>query len=356
MNEEERLAAMALVGGLLGRPRYPVLGLGTPSGLSYPNAQDAAQGWAGQLGFNIDPRGGLLLRPWEAQSWQLSGIDPNLWNAPFAGGGLLGGGYPGGGFTQPGFSNMGFPPGWTWTPDQGWVRDGDTTTDTTTTDTTTTDTTDTTDTTTTDTTTTDTDYPSISVFWDYNPNDPTQWHPPLGFDINPHDPRPPFMQWTQFEHNRRQGGKRETDVTQIDEFGFNPFMGPTRDWQSPTPVVPQITVPAPAPVVTAPSVDNFSSYVSQVQPPPSRDTGSGTQEQADRVLETFVSPTPVAPAPNPFVEPAIPITTTVAPPAVAPVIHNPFIEPAIPATGLLNTGYAGTPPWANKGSPHLAWT
>ena len=44
--------------------------------------------------------GGLVYRPWEAQAWQQSGIDPNLWNAPFAGGGLLGGGYPGGG--QPG--------------------------------------------------------------------------------------------------------------------------------------------------------------------------------------------------------------------------------------------------------------
>ena len=114
-----------MLGGLPGRGvppgygggygNYPVLGLGTPSGLSYPNAQDAAQGWAGQLGFNIDPRGGLLLRPWEARSWQLSGIDPNLWNAPFAGGGLLGGGYPGGGYIQPGFPSPGptIPPGWT---------------------------------------------------------------------------------------------------------------------------------------------------------------------------------------------------------------------------------------------------
>jgi hypothetical protein len=91
-------------GGFLGGggfyPGYPVAPMGYPSGASYPNAQDAAQGWAGQLGFNIDDRGGLLLRPWEAQSWQLSGIDPNLWNAPFARGGLLGGGYQGGG--QPG--------------------------------------------------------------------------------------------------------------------------------------------------------------------------------------------------------------------------------------------------------------
>ena len=90
-------------GGFLGGGGYPVMGMGTPSGASYPAAQQAAQGWAGQLGFNIDERGGLALRPWEAASWQQSGIDPNLWNAPFAGGGLLGGqggGYPGGG--QPG--------------------------------------------------------------------------------------------------------------------------------------------------------------------------------------------------------------------------------------------------------------
>jgi len=77
--------------------RYPVAPMGYPSGASYPNAQDAAQGWAGEMGFNINPRGGLLLRPWEAQSWQLSGIDPSLWDAPFARSGFLGGGgYPGG--------------------------------------------------------------------------------------------------------------------------------------------------------------------------------------------------------------------------------------------------------------------
>jgi hypothetical protein len=76
--------------------RYPVAPMGYPSGASYPNAQDAAQGWAGEMGFNINPRGGLLLRPWEAQSWQLSGIDPSLWDAPFARSGFLGGGATGG--------------------------------------------------------------------------------------------------------------------------------------------------------------------------------------------------------------------------------------------------------------------
>ena len=43
------------------------------------------------MGFNIGPEGGLVYRPWEAQAWKQTGIDPNLWNAPFAGGGLLGG-------------------------------------------------------------------------------------------------------------------------------------------------------------------------------------------------------------------------------------------------------------------------
>ena len=78
--------------GFLNQPtgRYPVAPMGYPSGVSYPAAQDAAQGWAGEMGFNINPRGGLLLRPWEAASWDLSGIDPQLWDAPFARGGFLG--------------------------------------------------------------------------------------------------------------------------------------------------------------------------------------------------------------------------------------------------------------------------
>jgi hypothetical protein len=84
--------------GFLNQPtgRYPVAPMGYPSGVSYPAAQDAAQGWAGEMGFNINPRGGLLLRPWEAASWDLSGIDPQLWDAPFARGGFLGGGGGGG--------------------------------------------------------------------------------------------------------------------------------------------------------------------------------------------------------------------------------------------------------------------
>ena len=64
-------------------------------------AQDAAQGWAGEMGFNISPRGGLLLRPWEAASWQLAGIDPRLWNPQS---GLIGGPSQ---YTQPGFGQVG---------------------------------------------------------------------------------------------------------------------------------------------------------------------------------------------------------------------------------------------------------
>jgi len=79
----------------------------------------------------------LLLRPWEAQSWQLSGIDPSLWDAPFARSGFLGGGgYPGGvpgGYpgTIPGPINTGGTTGttttdtsgnqWVMTPQGNWV-------------------------------------------------------------------------------------------------------------------------------------------------------------------------------------------------------------------------------------------
>ena len=179
-----------MLGGLPGRGvppgygggygNYPVLGLGTPSGLSYPNAQDAAQGWAGQLGFNIDPRGGLLLRPWEARSWQLSGIDPNLWNAPFAGGGLLGGGYPGGGYIQPGFPSPGptIPPGWTPSlggpvpPGGGTVPPGNE------------------------------NGKPIRL-----PGEPEGWTPPLDFVVDPikvAGGQGPFMQWTIEQHRLNQ--------------------------------------------------------------------------------------------------------------------------------------------------------
>ena len=106
MNEEE---LMALYGGLLA-PRYPVASLGAASGASNLNAQDAAQGWAGQMGFNIDDRGGLLLRPWEQRSWELAGIDPNLWDANLPGGGYGGGYYGGGGLLGPGAGLGGLTP------------------------------------------------------------------------------------------------------------------------------------------------------------------------------------------------------------------------------------------------------
>jgi len=87
--------ATGLESGLLsGYGGYPVLSLGTPSGASYPAAAEAAEGYAGALGFNIGPEGGLVYRPWEAQAWKQSGIDPNLWNAPFANTGLLSGYVP----------------------------------------------------------------------------------------------------------------------------------------------------------------------------------------------------------------------------------------------------------------------
>jgi len=158
-------------GGFLGGggfyPGYPVAPMGYPSGASYPNAQDAAQGWAGQLGFNIDDRGGLLLRPWEAQSWQLSGIDPNLWNAPFAGGGLLGGGYPGGG--QPGRGRPGtggpitIPGGGTVTGDGGTVT---------------------------------------------APGEPAGWIPPIDFTPDPlltASGMGPFAQWSRQQHEKIYG-------------------------------------------------------------------------------------------------------------------------------------------------------
>ena len=46
-----------------------------------------------------------------------------------------------------------------------------------------------------------------SVHWpDYDPGDPTQWHPPTGggFVLNPDDPADPFMQWTKWTHQQNQ--------------------------------------------------------------------------------------------------------------------------------------------------------
>jgi len=188
-------------GGLLGGyGGYPVLGMGTPSGLSYPAAAEAAEGYAGALGFNIGPEGGLVYRPWEARAWQQTGIDPNLWNAPFAGGGLLGGGYPG----------VRGPVDWTTLPPilpepgtGGPMPDGTTTA-------------------TTDTTPTN----PFAV-------DPTKWTPP---PVSPGVPfkldrgltasgADPFMQWTIAQHAKNQAANaaKWTDPNAVDQFAFEDY-------------------------------------------------------------------------------------------------------------------------------------
>jgi len=223
---------------------YPVLSLGTPSGLSYPAAAEAAEGYAGALGFNIGPEGGLVYRPWEARAWQQTGIDPNLWNAPFAGGGLLGGGYPG----------YGVPPGWTPTlggpipPGAGTTGPMPTGTGT---------------------------EPEaggpVRI-----PGEPAGWVPPRDFTPNPVLTAAgigPFHQWTREQHRLNQLRNQEA-AAEVDQFAANPFTGPTRNWQAPAPVIPQITVPAPA-QGGAPSVDDFSSYATQVQSPPVARTVTG---------------------------------------------------------------------------------
>ena len=223
---------------------YPVLSLGTPSGLSYPAAAEAAEGYAGALGFNIGPEGGLVYRPWEARAWQQTGIDPNLWNAPFAGGGLLGGGYPG----------YGVPPGWTPTlggpipPGAGTTGPMPTGTGT---------------------------EPEaggpVRI-----PGEPAGWVPPRDFTPNPVLTAAgigPFHQWTREQHAKNQAANAAnwTDpnaaassqqvgraappgfveggrAPAVDEFAVNPFTGPTRNWQASAPVIPNITVPEPNPV------------------------------------------------------------------------------------------------------------
>ena len=231
-------------GGFLGGGGYPVMGMGTPSGLSYPAAAEAAEGYAGALGFNIGPEGGLVYRPWEARAWQQTGIDPNLWNAPFAGGGLLGGGYPG----------YGVPPGWTPTlggpipPGAGTTGPMPTGTGT---------------------------EPEaggpVRI-----PGEPAGWVPPRDFTPNPVLTAAgigPFHQWTREQHAKNQAANAAnwTDpnaaassqqvgraappgfveggrAPAVDEFAVNPFTGPTRNWQASAPVIPNITVPEPNPV------------------------------------------------------------------------------------------------------------
>jgi len=97
MTEEERLQALAAMGGLLGGG-YPVAPMGYASGASNPAAGSAAEGYAGALGFNIGPRGGLVYRPWEMETWRDTGIPMELWSANLPGGGYGGayGGYGGG--------------------------------------------------------------------------------------------------------------------------------------------------------------------------------------------------------------------------------------------------------------------
>jgi len=173
---------------------YPVLSLGTPSGASYPAAAEAAEGYAGALGFNIGPEGGLVYRPWEARAWQQSGIDPNLWNAPFAGGGLLGGGYPGSGRPGTGVGGTGTTAGIN-VPGTGATTGTTTTTPT-------------------------------------NPFavDPTAWHAPYadiqsGFVFNPvlaAGGQDEFMQWTRWKHQQNQAANaaKWTDPDAVDQFAF----------------------------------------------------------------------------------------------------------------------------------------
>jgi hypothetical protein len=88
MNEED-----LFLSGLLGR-EYPVANLGFATGASNPASASAAEGYGGALGFNIGPRGGLVYRPWEMETWRDTGIPMELWNANLPGvfgGGLLGG-------------------------------------------------------------------------------------------------------------------------------------------------------------------------------------------------------------------------------------------------------------------------
>jgi len=92
--------------------------------------------------------------------------------------------------------------------------------------------------------------------------------------------------------------RNQEAAAEVDQFAANPFTGPTRNWQAPAPVIPQITVPAPA-QGGAPSVDNFSSYATQVQFPPVAKTVTGN------VPTVTAPPFQAMPGPNAaFVDPA----------------------------------------------------
>ena len=111
MNEEDRLRMLGSLGLLA--PRYPVASLGTATGASNPASASAAEGYAGALGFNIGPRGGLVYRPWEMETWRDTGIPMELWNANLPGGaygGSYGGGYGAGGLLGQGTGLAGLTP------------------------------------------------------------------------------------------------------------------------------------------------------------------------------------------------------------------------------------------------------
>ena len=267
-------------GGLLGGGGYggyPVLGMGAPSGLSYPAAAEAAEGYAGALGFNIGPEGGLVYRPWEARAWQQTGIDPNLWNAPFAGSGLLGGGYPGVGYPGRGYTGGGQPGAGTGGP----MPTGDTTQTTPTT-------------------------PTTTVL----PGEPAGWAPPLadinaGFKYIPALQSGPFMQWTQWKHQQNQANNAAnwTDPNALFEDrrasqqGLLPAINPLQD---------KATFMSNA-ANSALANQQLMQQQQQLQQ-------QQLQQQQNYQLAAGLLP----PAGNPFIEPAIPATTaTVDPTALA---------------------------------------
>ena len=341
MTEEELMALMAS-GGLLGGG-YPVASMGYASGATNPAAASAAEGYAGALGFNIGPRGGLVYRPWEMEAWRDTGIPMELWNANLPGG-AYGGGYggaPGAGWMGgvPGAGLLGGP-GTTnlprnWQDYLDWVRrgkpdngeetgngkdngngngngNGD-------------------------------DTIPYSLFWpDYDPDDPTQWHPPLDFmqdvGLNRHDPRPPFTQWQQWMHNKRYPGTFNLGLTP---------MGTTEPTATTTPAV------STAPVVTAPPV---------IPPltPASDQPGRGgpslsdlmRQAAADQAAED-ARRAASQPGPN-LLPPPAPITAAPAPPGMIPVevappppIAAPYVAPSTPT--WKNPNLVGVVPTARYG-------
>ena len=242
-------------GGLLGGGfypgGYPVAPMAYPSGASYPAAAEAAEGYAGALGFNIGPEGGLVYRPWEAQAWKQTGIDPNLWNAPFARGGLLGGGVPPGGPIT--------------------IPEGD------------------------ETSTTPVNPNPVSVHWpDYDPRDPTQWHPPTsgGFVLDPNNPADPFMQWTQWTHQQNQAANaaKWTDPNAVDQFAFEDYKaGPlsraVADQARENAFLQQSAIPVTAQGAFGPSADAVAA----------------AQAAAARTPYSYTPPTMAGPVPVPSV-------------------------------------------------------